>query len=804
MAHFSIVLYGALYKESLENVSMIINSFRRFSTRTSTLPVLTFVLSSFLLPSLPQQSFAQQYELEEIVVTAQKREEGLQDTPIAISAFTAAAIEDKGIDNIAQIADFTPNLVFDTTAPVSGVSSGAVIFIRGIGITDFALTTDPGVGMYIDGVYASRSVGGVMDVLDIERIEVLRGPQGTLFGRNTIGGALNITSRKPGDELSGSVELTLGEFSRVDFRGSIDIPLSDNFRTNVSVSSKKRDGFVDRVLVGDTLGDENRQSIRFVALYEPSDNWALDFSYDYTKIDEDSAGSVLVGITGNSPTAPQTATDIYNLGFGGALVDPNIGLFDNRFINAGEAGDDRSFGTGLNGTDLDVYGASFTASWAGENIGFKSITAYRETDGSFNRDADNSPIAITETQNPEYNHEQFTQEFQLTGSAFDDRLKYVAGLYFFEEEGIDNVFVPLYGPPGAALLNNLAVVDNSSEAIFLQIDYDFTDALSGTFGVRRTEDEKQFDYIQYVSAPDGGTFAQLPPGFLPGALDLNGNFLPNVLPLVGVNGTGSVGDEYKQTTIKLGLDYKFENSLLYLSYSEGFKSGGFVLRYVQPQPAPLEFEPEEADTIEVGYKWQGWDDRLRVNAAFFQTNYDNVQVTFFDGGGGPVTQNAGEVDMLGFELELTAVISERFQIEAGFGWIDAEYDSIIDTGVPLARAINLDSKLANTPEKAVSLGASYNANLGSNNLVVRADWSYSDDVFNDSQNSPFLFQEAYSTLNASVRLTNASDTWDLILFADNLTDERYIVSGDSNFGLGFHEANYNRPREYGATARYRF
>ena len=156
--------------------------------------------------------------LEEIVVTAQKREEGLQDTPIAVTAFTSAALEDKNIENIAQLADFTPNLIFDTTSPVSGLSSGAVVFIRGIGNTDFSLTTDPGVGTYVDGVYISRSAGGVLDVLDVERIEVLRGPQGTLFGRNTIGGALNIISRKPADELEGKVELSVGNYDRQNVR----------------------------------------------------------------------------------------------------------------------------------------------------------------------------------------------------------------------------------------------------------------------------------------------------------------------------------------------------------------------------------------------------------------------------------------------------------------------------------------------------------------------------------------------------------------------------------------------------------
>ena len=210
--------------------------------------------------------------LEEIIVTAQKREESLQDTPVAVTAFTSTAIENKGIDNISDLAEFTPNLVFDTTSPVSGLSSGAVVFIRGIGNTDFSLTTDPGVGLYVDGVYMSRSAGGVLDVLDVERIEVLRGPQGTLFGRNTIGGAINIASRKPSEELQGQVEVTLGEFDRADIRASVDIPFSEQLRSTFAVSSKNRDGFVDRVLEGDELGDEDKLSFRATLVFEPSEN----------------------------------------------------------------------------------------------------------------------------------------------------------------------------------------------------------------------------------------------------------------------------------------------------------------------------------------------------------------------------------------------------------------------------------------------------------------------------------------------------------------------------------------------------
>ncbi|MFB3079390.1 MAG: TonB-dependent receptor, partial [Lysobacterales bacterium] len=293
--------------------------------------------------------------LEEVVVTAQKRAESLQDTPVAVSAFTAATIENQRIDDISQIAGFTPNMSFDTTSPISGLSSGAVVFIRGIGQTDFSLTTDPGVGTYIDGVYSSRSVGGVLDVLDVERIEVLRGPQGTLFGRNTIGGAINITSRKPAEQLGGKLSLTAGDHDRLDFRAALDVPIGNNLRTSASFSSKQRDGYVARVLMGDELGDEDKQSLRLAALFQPNDSLEFFLSYDYSKIDEQSAASVLVGIT----EGVGTSTHAYNNVFVPANSPPE-GLFDSRWL-----GDDNdiSFATGPTGTELDIQGTALTITW---------------------------------------------------------------------------------------------------------------------------------------------------------------------------------------------------------------------------------------------------------------------------------------------------------------------------------------------------------------------------------------------------------------------------------------------------------
>ena len=732
--------------------------------------------------------------IEEIIVTAQKREESLQDTPVAVTAFTETAIEARGLDDISKIANFTPNLVFDTTSPISGLSSGAIAFVRGIGNSDFSLTTDPGVGIYVDGVYMSRSAGGVLDVLDIERIEVLRGPQGTLFGRNTIGGAINITARKPGNELGGQVAVTAGNFERRDVRASVDVPISDQLRATIAVSEKNRDGFVDRVLVGDRLGDDDEFSFRGVVVFEPADSLDFLLSIDHTEIDEQSAGSVLHGFT------PGAGTVGYGLATFG---DIGMGLADlARYITDGD--DDISYATGASGTELDIDGVSFIGTYHGANFDLKYTLSHRQTEGGFNRDPDNSPHAITETLNPDYDHEQTTHEIQLTGAALDDRLKYVAGLYAFDEKGTDNVYVPVFLPtPDLAVgfpaaIHNLADVDNKSEAAYLQLTWDLNEIFSVTGGLRHTRDDKEFVYTQYIAADIDGN----PLPFFPGAVTETGDFRPGLLPIVG-NGSGVVDDSFKETTCKFGVDaHLFDGTLIYYSFSQGFKSGGFVLRYVEYAPQVRTFEPELLDTHEVGVKWQGFDDRVRLNAAAFRSDYQEVQVTFFDSLGGPVTANSGSVDIAGLELELTALVTANLRLDVGYGYLDADYDEI-NPIAGLSLTIDESAKLVNAPAHSFNAGLEYGIPLQGNELALRLDYACTDDVFNDSQNSPFLFQKAYDTLNASLRFS-VGESLDVVAFVENLTDERFVESGDSNFGLGFHEANYNRPREYGGTLRYRF
>ena len=736
-----------------------------------------YLVATALLATLPIAVNAQEAAtsaLEEVIVTAQKRAQNLQDIPIAVTAFSAADIERQNFSNIAQLADFTPNVIFDTTTSISGLSSGAAVFIRGIGQIDFGLTTDPGVGTYVDGVYMSRSVGGVLDTLDIERIEILRGPQGTLFGRNTMGGALNITSQRPGREFGGLAELTLGEFDRVDARAAVDVPLNDTLGLRFSASTKQRDGYVDRLLVGDALGDENRQAFRASLLWTPSERFEVYATADYAQIDEASAGSVLAGITQAGNVIVYNLFDAPNNsvpGFGDGIP------YDERFITNDP---DTTYADGPTGTDLDIGGAALTLVWSLDALEIKSITAYRQTDGEFFRDPDNSPLVITHTSNPDYDHEQFTQELTFTGEF--GRLEYVAGLFYLTEQGTDNVFVPL--APSLGFITNLADIDNDSVAAYGQVTWHLNDRWRLTGGLRYTEDDKTFTPFQRILFGAAGP--------APGVS----------VPLIPDD---TVNARFDQTTGRLAVEFvPNDATLYYASITQGFKSGGFNFRYVVPRAEALAFDPETVDSYEAGFKWQGAGNRLRVNANLFFMDYQDIQVQVFEVGGGPLTQNAGSGEIRGAELELVAQPTPQLYLAFGLGYNDAEYTDLNPPTTDLAASLTLDARLPNTPEWTANASAEYTVPIPWGALAFRVDYAHTDDLYNDAQNSPFLFQEAYDLWNAAIRYTSPAEAWEIALFGKNLGDERYITSGDSNFGLGFHEANYNRPREFGMTVRRRF
>lgn len=438
------------------------------------------------------------YVLEDIIVTAQKRSENLQETPIAITALTEQGMQKRGMSNISQLSSYTPALVFDTTSAVSGSSSAAAITIRGIGQTDYSMTTEPGVGIYIDGIYMARSIGGVMDTLDLERVEILRGPQGTLFGRNTIGGAISMISKKPSEEFSGNGELTVGNFHRLDLRVSIDMPLSDKVRTRLSFSSKNRDGFVKGLVDGREYGNENSDAVRYMVDMDLADNLTATAVFDYSRTREQNAASTLVGVTcappGPNGEAPSLCY-LYNAFDAPVTNLPGFGLgvpFDDRWVPDDI---DTTYATGPNeGTRLDVWGSSLTLNWdLNDETTLKSITSYRETSGSFSGDFDGSPIAITGATTSLYENQQFSQELQITGLSFDGRLKWVAGAFYLDEKGLDMLdvaLVPIFGD-----VVNHQKISGNSKAAYAQAVYDITEQLSVTGGIRYTKDNKYFDPI---------------------------------------------------------------------------------------------------------------------------------------------------------------------------------------------------------------------------------------------------------------------------------------------------------------------
>ncbi len=716
--------------------------------------------------------------LEEITVTARKREESLQDTPISVAAFTGEGLEQRGLSDVSNVGDLTPNMVFNVAAPISGSSSAATVFIRGVGQNDFTPNTDPGVGIYVDGVYYARSVGAVLDLLDLERIEILRGPQGTLFGRNTIGGAINITSKEPGTELGGNGTVVVGADSRIDVSATVDLPINDQWRANVALLSKQRDGYVTRLQDGIKLGDENTKAARAKVIFEPNDDVKLRLIADYTKEDEESAPNVPINI--NAAGFPFAA--LYN--------DRTPGCYEN-FAGPGTGNAPASaFGnplcynsqwetsglyetneTGPSKSEMESWGLSFTANWQlSEDILFTSITAYRELDAFFARNADHSPLVIFHSTDG-MKQEQLSQEFQLSGSSFDNSLDWVMGAYYFEEQA-DNpntldtsIFRQLSG----------GSVDNDNFAFFGEATYALTERLALTLGGRYTEETKRFTPDQY--------YLDTPvPGAPPAGLRL----------LDKVESTQS----FSEFTPRAILAYDISDDVMvYGSFSKGFKSGGFTQRYQRPMEGgkPLTFDPEYVDTYELGFKAEWPEQGLRLNGAVFDSSYTDIQVSFNPPNvSNTVTGNAAEAEMSGAELELTFTPIRGLMIEGGAGYLDAKYKEI-DASVV---SVTVADKLLKAPRWTFNLGLSYAfdiENIGS--LTPRFDWSYTSEFENESRNSPYTREPGYHVANVSFTFLDTSEQWQVIAGATNITDEEYLISADTNDAYGIAEGVYARPRE---------
>jgi iron complex outermembrane receptor protein len=817
--------------------------------------------------------------LEEVIVTATKREQDIQKVPIAVSAFTSETLKAKAVTDIHALTNLTPNVNLDASSPFSGDSSVLSASIRGIGQDDFAFNLDPGVGVYLDGVFLARTIGANQNLLDVDRVEILKGPQGTLFGRNTIGGAINIVTHVPGKELAFKAEATGGSYNRTDIGFTADLPISSTLLSSITVSSQERDGYQDVIPypAGTPLGDlpfvvdpinaypkaghdsaesnggVNVQVARGKLLWLASDNLEVTFTADYQHQDQPSTPATVLSVN----TTPDNIFGfIYNTCISTSVADLNAGnapIFGPRWnVNDGlcsaranttpelgasggaslggagfvsmtgsnplspaprifwefastDTGDiDKTYANGVSFAKNDVWGTSLTADWdLSDQTTFKSISGYRQIKWSVGIDLDGTPEQIQEVTDNQ-NQYQFSQEFQLIGKLFGERVDYVAGLYYFKENGFVHDFVPFQGLLYVFDYQN--DVDTESYAGFAHLDFHITDRFTAMLGGRYSDEKKKF--IGGQADLNGFTYK------ISGCIDPEGEarlFLdPNIPP--GVTCQQALGfpvpgqpfryfpaDQQEQTftefTPEVGIQYQFSDDVMaYAKYSEGFKSGGWTTRLSNPitDGTFAEFKPEHAESSEVGLKTVLFDDRLLVNTAIFFTNYDDIQLNFQEGAS-PVLRNAGKAELKGAEIESQAVLGGGFGFTLAAGYIDAEYTEVTAIG------ITTDSEIPKTPEFKVNFGPT----LDIGNVRFAVDYTYTDAMVNDSLNTENLKRPSVENLNAAIRYLSPTGQFEFVVGGTNLTDERYLVTGSINEAAGEHVGTYSRPREWYATVRYR-
>ena len=758
---------------------------------------------------------ASEGEGDVIMVTARRREESLQETPIAISAFSAETLEQRQIVQTQDLERITPSLQFKPAGQLSGNSAASVVFIRGVGQLDPTAAVDPGVGVYSDEVYVGRSVGGTLEFGDIASVEVLRGPQGTLFGRNTIGGAILVRTREPEiGEFSGRARVRAGNYDLFEGFAALNLPIADTAAARVSGGFRKRDGYVIRAFDGLDLGNEDVVTLNAALRWEPTLDFDISLRADYTKRDENGAPFTFAGINEN---APVPAIVSVAAGCPGATIpfaplvpgDPRFGAPNVPMIDDARCANDfQARGNFVNGGTADVlstsevWGLSGTATYdVSDSLTFKSITAYRSTESRGIRDADNTPFVIITT-DVGAESTQFSQELQLQ---YDRGIvSGIVGAYYFDEDTTERATVPLAFPPSPPVISSLLAggpgtrdlqysdLETRSLAAFGELSVEVVSGLELSGGLRYTEDRKTFT----------GTVLNLFPATLPD---------PDPLPTAAIPEGGPLfiyhrpfRDTFSALTGSASVRYEFTDWLNgYVSYSRSFKSGGFNTRYNAPPPGfvPVPFQEETVDSYELGAKMDFGD--FRLNMAAFRADYTDIQLVFRQGVV-PLLFNAGEARIKGFEAEVSYRPFGGLVLDAGLSILDDEILSI--TPVPGATAtVAPGDELPLTPSFQGNVSVGYEFPLGDRyTLTPRFDGSYTSRVVFITGSVPLIEQEGYFVGNASIEL-GIDERWKLTAGVINLFDEEYLIQGNASLGtLGYAERIFARPRNWYVQASIEF
>tara|TARA_B100001939_G_scaffold336752_1_gene340247 strand:- start:34232 stop:36514 length:2283 start_codon:yes stop_codon:yes gene_type:complete len=708
--------------------------------------------------------------LDEIIVTARRQSENLQSVPVSVTALSSETLFAERIDDLGDLQSHVPNLSLHV-----GDAANAVIYIRGVGQIDSISFTDPGVGVYVDDVYMGRAQGSFLDVVDPERIEVLRGPQGTLYGRNTIGGAVKFVSARPAHEREGYLEAGYGNYDAIQAKAMLSGPLvEDRLAARAAVAYSVRDGYANNLFDGEDDYDKDTFAWRGSLLFTPDDNLSFYLVADGSR---------------NSPDhsrTPHRETPIFSVPSGGFLAPGDDPFTVNVNFN--------------NLEELETFGVALTAEYNWADFTLKSITAYREMDYRTEIDLDGTPDSSFGIYDFE-DQDQLSQEIQFIYSG--ERVTLVSGLYYFREN--DATFAGAVAPDFFVFLPDIGVFPfpvinaslrdqtNTSKAIYSQVKYDVASRVSITLGARYTKEKKEVDTAGEEFFGTGITTPQeMEEAFGTG---------------VGFGRTGFVAeDEWDSFSPKIGLDYRItEEIMIYASASRGFKSGGFNGRLTNRAQA---FDPETLWSYEAGVKSTLFDNRVRLNMAAFYNDYENFQLSRFSadeqGNFLPVFDNAGQATIYGAEMELTALIAENFTADVNMAWLGGGYDELLgDFDVDVSD----DRSLVNAPEFSFRAGLAYDIDLGDNGgrLALAGAVSYRSKTFLTVSSSEVLAQDGYALLDASVRYHSPDENWTLILAGHNLTDQRYREHGfDLSTSPGVQLGYYGAPRTYSLTLRYKF
>jgi iron complex outermembrane recepter protein len=815
-----------------------------------------------------------QVALEEVIVTARKREEALQDTPVAISAFSAEALQIAGIANTRDLQESVPGLIFSEQG-----NKSPSIFIRGIGQKEANAALDPGVGVYINSIYIARTDSQLLDVVDPSSIQVLRGPQGTLFGKNNTGGALLVTTQLPDtEELAGEVSTRVGNYGRRDLKVSGNIPLiEDTLATRFSLNTTNMDGYLKSTYNGKQYGDEDRLGATARLIWQPTDTFNTDVFYYWSKVNENGAGLTCVY---------QNPDGVFNTFTWPGFTAPNS--YESRCrVSEAEAENDKVLVNGPAKFEMTSQILGLTLNWEYDDFDIKSITAWSHQDDiGIVDDSDATDISGVETGGlavlgalqrslaagygdfalpDDEQRNQYSQELQLSGTALDERLNYTTGIFLAREEINNTISGNLVGFNGYSYKANVSSLipkiigtnselTNDSYAIFAQGTYEVTDWYQLTMGTRYTTEKREREATLYeadckailadnlvpgagnlcpfdvLSLADPSGFYANPPAFLPIRLvdeyvTLGGDVITADNGKVKedkewskwtptITNAFSLPDQYIEDTV-------FDSTLLYLTYSKGFKSGGFEMKGLEI----TEFEPEAVTNYEVGVKVDAFDQRIRFNTAVYYMKYDDIQIRITEQGRSYADillfiDNAGAATIQGFEMELTALPVPNVILNATTSYTDASYDeftaSDVDTSAipPVQSVIDRSGEdFAAIPKLTYSLSAMVILPSAIGDFAPRLSMYYRDSFFTgldatawESEFRDRATIDDVTLWNFRVGFTPANkDNIQLWFFANNLTDENYFQGGFSNTeSLGAGSFVLGMPRTYGLEASIAF